>query len=65
MPVHSLPPSERITYYKAMATQSLELARTSQTEEQKASRLGTGARWNALATEVEALLERVADTQVL
>ena len=60
--VQSLPPEERVEYYRAMAAEAFRHSQSSEAEDQKLASLDAAARWNALASEVEAQTERLADT---
>lgn len=54
----SLPPEERIAYYRSMAAEALRLAQAAKDEAQKASYVDIAARWKVLAAETERRMMR-------
>lgn len=57
----SLPPEERIAYYRGMAAEALRLAQAAKDEAQKASYVDIAARWKVLAAETERRMMRESE----
>jgi hypothetical protein len=62
--VESLPPEQRLKYYRAMAADALQQAQEAVTDEGRSAFLTTAAKWSALAAEVARQMES-ADTPAI